>query len=158
MPFDIAAIFTLGNTEEQCLFALRRILEAEGRMPDLYILHGETKVDGSPAPAESVGRLKTSLDALGVLRSEWKPTDAFSLDACMRDASELTALAAARPYIKVYLGITGGTNPMVAALFHAGMTALGDRAIPIYVRGQTGPSGLTQSIEMIRLTKSAPIH
>ena len=133
-----AAIFSLGNTHEGCRFALDWILQREQSPLDVYVLYGE-------AASGQTG--KTPSDALGALTGDptlaskvnwverWA-THAFSIDRAYSRAVELMRGVASAGYPRVYVGITGGSNTMVAAVFHAAMMELSGEVIPIYVQGK----------------------
>ena len=150
-----AAIFSLGNTHGACRFAIDWILARELAPLDVYVLFGE------PASGQSGA---TPIDALHLLtadpelaaRVHWAEqwaTQAFSIDRVYSRAVEMMRKIASVGYPRVYVGITGGSNTMVAAVFHAAMNELSGEVIPIYVQGKPGENSQT-SIEVSEGTRT----
>jgi hypothetical protein len=137
MNSRVAAVFTLGNTHGGCEYALRWIAKECGDSFDVYFLYGKP-FPGQPPP--------TPLDAWSTMRGmpefarlgweEAESTAAASIDASYHDAMKLIRRVNERGYARVYIGITGGTNAMVATLFHAAMTELQGEVVPLYVQGK----------------------
>jgi len=62
----------------------------------------------------------------------------FDLSLAYSDVREFIAEIAARGYDRVYVGITGATNPIVTSLFQAAMSYLTCEVVPVYVRSREG--------------------
>ena len=58
------------------------------------------------------------------------------MSVAYNEVKAIVAGIADRNYDRVYVGITGATNPIVASLFQATMAYLSSEVIPIYVQGR----------------------
>ena len=134
-----AAIFSLGNTHQGCRFALDWILQREEPPLDVYVLYGEPAPGQPPPTPVDALHLLTADSTLGPGKVHWAEqwaTHAFSIDRAHARAVDLMRKVASVGYARVYVGITGGSNTMVAAVFHAAMNELSGEVIPIYVQGK----------------------
>lgn len=151
---EVAAVFSVGTTAGGCEFALRWILNERQDHPEIYFFYGEAERGQNSAPLSAVHSLLSNSEFANLPRGEQQATHAFSLDRAYADAVELVRKIESRGYRRVYLGITGGTNPMVAAVFHAALAELTGEVIPVYVQGSQGPGGQPQSIEVVTGARS----
>jgi hypothetical protein len=76
------------------------------------------------------------------------PVSSFSIDQAYAEALELMQEINSRGFKRVYVGPTGGSNLMAAALFHAAMTELTGEVIPVYTQGKPTEAG-QQSIAFV---------
>ena len=147
----VAAVFCVGRTTGACEFALDEILAREAGSVHVYLFYGEPAEGQVDSPVAAVARLHARPLGARVVFEVSRSTQAYSLDRAYSTALDFVREIQGRSYDRVYLGITGGTNPMIAALFHAGMIELHGDVIPIYVQSKplTQSGGEQQSIEFI---------
>jgi hypothetical protein len=148
-PTKIAAVFSVGQTPGGCEFALNWLLRETTDRPELFFFYGHGEAGQTPSPLKAVGTLLDHVAFQGLKRGGEQATNAFSLDRAYVDALEFVRRIEARGFERVYVGITGGTNPMVAALFHAAMSELTCEVIPLYVQAVPTADGKQESIELI---------
>lgn len=86
------------------------------------------------------------------------PIDTFDLSAAYPTARATVRSMASEHYARVYVGITGGTNPLVASIFHTAMAYLGTEVVPIYAQGkglETQRTFVAPDIRLAVLTEEA---
>lgn len=141
MSERVAAIFTLGSTVGGCEFALRSIRREFGDACDLYFLYGKPfEGQREPTPVTALAELRRMAEFEGMRWMETVNTDGASIDHSYKDAVKLIRKVNEGGYSRVYVGVTGGTNAMVAALFHAAMSELRGDVVPLYVQGRENVS------------------
>src|SRR5258708_7452285 len=145
----VAAVFSFGNTEGGCEFALRWILSEAKQLPHLFFFYGNAAAGQTQSPLSAVHKILTNPEFAHLPRGGERSTNAYSLDRSYVDALDLVRIIQADGFDRVYVGITGGTNPLVAALFHAAMSELTCEVIPVYVQAKPSPEGPQTSIELI---------
>lgn len=134
----VAVVLSVGGTSGGAQFALQAVLEKEKLNPDVYLVYGEPFLGQQPpTPHDAVTALRNAFPAIIVAEKSVNGTS-FE-DTYSRITAVLTAVVE-RNYDRVYLGITGGTNVMVGALFHAGLERLHGEVIPLYVQGKGAQS------------------
>ena len=146
---QVAVVFSVGNTEGGCEFALRWILREAQSNPHLFFFYGHAAPGQTQSPLSAVHKILANPEFSALPRGGECATNAYSLDRAYSDSIEFVRTIESRGFTRVYIGITGGTNPMVAALFHAAMNELTCEVIPIYVQAVPASGGTQNSIELI---------
>jgi hypothetical protein len=135
-----AAVFPVGQTEGGCVAGIREILRREAPLAEplrVYLLHGVLAVgQAPPAPGEVARRVASTDFGHAVEYPLIAPVDSFDLEAAYATAREAMGQIAAARYDRVYVGITGGANPLVASVFHTAVTYLEAEVVPIYAQGR----------------------
>ena len=128
-----AAIFTVGTSVGGTPEAITEVLkqEPQHRVLNIYLLHGQ-KGDDNKNPREFVQEIKSHFADCHL---QWHPDREIPSFDFKRTWEEMRAIISEidkKDYDRVYVGITGGTNPMVASLFQAAMTYLNTQVVPVY--------------------------
>jgi hypothetical protein len=132
----VAALFPVGQTDGGCLAAIREILTREESL-DIYLLHGVLAPGQSPPDPSDVAKMIAVTDfGCRVLCRLLAPINTFDLSSAYPTARETVQRIASEHYDRVYVGITGGANPLVASVFHSAMTYLSTEVVPIYAQGR----------------------
>jgi HEPN domain-containing protein len=132
----VAGLFPVGQTEGGCLAAIRKILEGEESL-EAYLLHGELAPGQKPPDPEEVARRISMEDFGGRVRyREVAAIDTFDLSGAYSKARAVVGALAKERYDRVYVGITGGTNPLVASVFHTALSYVEGEVVPIYAQGK----------------------
>jgi len=131
-----AALFPVGTTAGGCISAIRGVLSREESL-EVFILHGVLAPgQGPPDPADMAREIKGTDFGHPVSWKLTAPIDTFDLSSAYQTARETVRTIATERYDRVYVGITGGANPLVASVFHAALTYLDAEVVPIYVQGK----------------------
>lgn len=147
-----AALFPVGQTEGGCIAAIQETLLRE-ELLHVYLLHGVLAPGQSPPDPSVVARRIAAADFDG--RVSYRlviPIDSFNPSSAYLTARETIRSVAAEHYDRVYVGITGGANPMVVSLFHAALAYLGTEVVPIYAQAKGIETERIFIAEDIRLT------
>jgi len=132
----VAALFPVGQTEGGCIAAIREILAREESL-NIYLLHGVLAPGQSfPDPSDIAKQIAATDFGCRVSYQLLAPINTFDLSSAYPTARATVRSMAAEHYDRVYVGITGGANPLVASIFHAAMTYLGTEVVPIYAQGK----------------------
>jgi len=132
----VAALFPVGQTDGGCLAAIREILAREESL-DIYLLHGVLAPgQGPPDPAGVAKQIAASDFDRRVSCRLLAPINTFDLSSAYPTARATVRAIASEHYDRVYVGITGGANPLVASVFHTVMTYLSTEVVPIYAQGK----------------------
>jgi hypothetical protein len=133
---NVAALFPVGTTEGGCIAAIREILTREESV-NVYLLHGVLAPDqGARDPADVAKQVTSMHFGDRVSFRLIAPINAFDLSSAYRTARATIHSIASEHYDRVYVGITGGANPLVASVFHSAMTYLGTEVVPIYAQAR----------------------
>lgn len=133
----VAAVFPIGQTAGGCIAAINDILARESSL-EVYLVHGILEPDQNPPnPADVALEISQSFDAR-VRFASLRPMPTFEISASYPVAREVLRGINEQRYVRVYIGITGGANPLVASLFHAALAYLDTEVIPVYAQGK-GP-------------------
>lgn len=128
-----AAIFPVGTSIGGCPDAIKHILKTESVL-DVYLLAGTQAAADAADPQRFVEQIRNEISLPGVSRVACETVEAFNLSETYSDIRGYIAQIAALDYERVYVGITGGTNPMNASLFQAAMAYLRLEVVPMYVQ------------------------
>ncbi|HEY7388792.1 MAG TPA: hypothetical protein VH640_09800 [Bryobacteraceae bacterium] len=132
----VAALFPVGQTKGGCIAAIEQILTREEAL-NIYLLHGILAPGQNPPDPSDVAKQISATDfGRPVSYRLIAPIDTFDLSSAYAAARATVRSMAAEQYDRVYVGITGGANPLVASVFHSAMTYLGTEVVPIYVQGK----------------------
>jgi hypothetical protein len=135
-----AAVFTVGTSTGGAPAAISEVLNQMNQLPEdhtlhVYLLHGE-KGNDDKDPKKFAEEIKSQLTDSQI---QWQPirqVPSFDFERTWPLMRKIISEIAEASYDYVYVGITGGTNPMVASLFHAAMTYLDTRVVPVYTQSQ----------------------
>lgn len=131
----VAALFTIGITDGGCSAAIAEIVKREKSL-EVHLLYGKRGAPDAPDPMETVERIKSSVYDAGVTWASSGPVEPFDLSKTYDGIRRFMSQIAACSYDRVYLGITGGTNPMVTSLFQTAMAYLSCEVIPLYAQAR----------------------
>lgn len=130
-----AAIFPVGTSTGGAPDAIRLILETESAL-DVYLLPGKPGDPGTADPKLSIQQIRNEISHPGVNWIICEAVEPFDVSETYGQIRERIARIADHDYERVYVGITGGSNPMIASLFQLAMTYLRAQVVPLYVQGQ----------------------
>ncbi len=134
MDRAVAAIFSIGASLGGAPYALEKLLEDETAL-HVYLLYGEPAPTQKEDPASVCAALRNDPRFEKVSFKRTCSVRPFDPDLAYQDILQIVREVRDEGYQRVYLGITGGTKPMVAALFHLGMTELTCEVLPVYTQG-----------------------
>lgn len=133
----VAAVFPIGQTAGGCVAAINDILVRESSL-EVYLVHGILEPGQSPPnPADVALEISQSFDSR-IRFASVRPMPTFEISAAYPVAREILRGINQQRYLRVYVGITGGANPLIASLFHAALAYLDTEVIPVYAQGK-GP-------------------
>ncbi len=155
---NVAALFPVGTTDGGCIAAIREILTREESV-NVYLLHG-VLAPGQAArdPADVAKQVTSAHFGDRVSFRLVDPIDTFDLSSAYRTARATVHRIASEHYDRVYVGITGGANPLVASVFHSAMTYLGTEVVPVYAQAkglETEKVFVAQDIRLAVLAEQA---
>lgn len=130
----VAAIFPIGTSIGGCPAAIAEILKSESAL-EVYLIFGKRAAMDADDPADTVMRIKESIRDERVTWRDCVAVDAHKFAQTYEQTRAAIARIAEENYDRIYVGITGGTNPMVAALFQAA-AYLPSQLIDIYVQSR----------------------
>src|SRR5262249_35929704 len=120
----VAAIFPVGTSVGGAPDAIKHILETEPAL-DVYLLPGKPgDAEDAKDPRLFVNEIRNKISTPNVHWIDCEAVEAYDLAESYRRIREWIAAFAGHDYERVYVGITGGTNPMNASLFQAAMAYL----------------------------------
>src|SRR5207253_2975147 len=117
-----AAVLSVGASAGGLKYAIETILDREKNgTVDIYLIYGRPFPGQHwPSPIQVIDTVCTDA-RFEKARFHSAETDPISFDHCHRAISDIIKKVVAAEYEHVYLGITGGTNVMVATLYQIGM-------------------------------------
>lgn len=131
----IAAIFPIGTSVGGCPDAIVEILKEEPAL-DVHLLYGNPGAPGAPDPKSIVEQIKGDVCDERVNWRSSQAVEAYDMSETYAQIRAFVEGVAERKYDRVYVGITGATNSMVASLFQAAIACVPCRVIPIYVQAR----------------------
>ena len=131
----VAALFTIGITDGGCSAAIREIVKCE-KFVDVFLLYGKRSAPDAPDPMETIIRIRGDAYDGRITWSSHGPVEPFDLSTTYDEIRRFIEQIATSSYDRVYLGITGGTNPMVTSLFQTAMAYLSCEVIPVYAQAR----------------------
>ncbi|MBV8845016.1 MAG: hypothetical protein JO307_19595 [Bryobacterales bacterium] len=133
----VAAIFPVGTSVGGCPDALSAILTTESAV-DVYLVHGDRGAPDAVHPKDSVDQIRKSIDDPRINWAGCRELDPFDFLRTYEQIRAFIGEIAGKEYDRVYVGITGGTNPMSASLFQTAMAYLPTQVMPMYVKAKDG--------------------
>jgi hypothetical protein len=130
-----AAIFPIGTSIGGCPDAIAEILKEESAL-EVYLLCGNRGAPDAPDPRDFAAQIKESIRDERVTWAQFQAVEPFDMSVTYAQVRAFVAGISGRNYDRVYVGITGATNPVVASLFQAAMAYLSCQVIPIYVQAR----------------------
>jgi hypothetical protein len=131
----IAAIFPVGTSTGGCPDAIAEILKTEPAV-EVYLLYGGRAAPNASDPKDSVEQIRTSICDARVSWAECRLVDPYHFSETYAQIRTFMTGIVERKYDRVYVGITGGTNPMTASLFQIAMAYLPAEVVPMYVQAR----------------------
>ncbi len=131
----VAALFTIGITDGGCSATIGEIVKREKSL-DVFLFYGKRGAPDAPDPMETVTRIKDGVYDGRITWSSLGPVEPFDLSTTYDEIRRSIGHIATSGYDRVYLGITGGTNPMVTSLFQTAMAYLSCEVIPVYAQAR----------------------
>lgn len=129
----VAAIFPVGASVGGAPDAIRQILKMESEL-DVYLLPGKQGASNTADPQLFVDQIRSSIFPPGINWIECEAVDPFNLYQTYNQVRDLVGQIAGRDYVRVYVGVTGGTNPMTVSLFQTAIAYLRMEVVPLYVQ------------------------
>jgi hypothetical protein len=131
----VAAVFPIGTSDGGCPVAIAEILKREASV-EVHLLYGKRVAPDAPDPKDIAEQIKESIRDQRVSWASCQPVEPFDLSEAYTQVRVLVAGIAGRNYDRVYVGITGATNPVVTSLFQTAMAYLSCQVLPIYVQAR----------------------
>jgi hypothetical protein len=131
----VAALFSVGISDGGCPAAIGEILKLEESL-DVHVLYGKRGAPDAADPKETAARIREGVCDQRVRWTSSQPVEPFDLSKAYDEVRAFVAGIAAQNYDRVYVAITGGTNPMVTSLFQTAMAYLSCEVLPIYVQAR----------------------
>jgi hypothetical protein len=131
----VAALFPIGTSDGGCPVAIAEILKNEPSL-EVYILYGKRAAPDAVDPKDVVERIQESIRDQRVTWAGCQPVEPFDLSDAYTQVRTFVAGISQRNYDRVYVGITGATNPVVTSLFQTAMAYLSCQVLPIYVQAR----------------------
>jgi hypothetical protein len=131
----VAALFPIGTSDGGCPVAIAEILKSEPRV-EVYLLYGKRAAPDALDPKDVVERIQVSIRDPRVMWGDSQSIEPFDLSEAYTQVRTFVAGIAEKNYARVYVGITGGTNPVVTSLFQTAMSYLTCQVLPIYVQAR----------------------
>jgi hypothetical protein len=136
----VGAIFPIGTSIGGCPDGITEIMKEESSL-DVHVLCGNRGAPDAANPMDVFEQIKESIRDSRVTWVACQPVEPFDMSETYAQVRSFVAGIAERNYDRVYVGITGATNPVVTSLFQTAMAYLSCPVIPIYViRVQNRPS------------------
>jgi hypothetical protein len=136
----LAAIFPVGTSVGGAPDAIREILSQAPEL-DVYLLYGEPgrppgeRATPYPTPQEAAEEIRRQVPDPRVVWGQSRMVPSFEFPATYEEFRKFIREIGGK-YDRIYVGVTGGTNPMVASLFQASMAYLKGEVVPIYVQAK----------------------
>ncbi|HLI82702.1 MAG TPA: hypothetical protein VKV17_02225 [Bryobacteraceae bacterium] len=131
----VAAIFAVGTSVGGTPDAIAAILKDEASL-DVYLLYGNQASSDSADPKRFVEEIKNGIQDVRVTWAMCQAVEPFDMSQTYRQVRTFINGLAQRSFGRVYVGITGGANPIVASLFQTAMAYLSCQVIPVYVQAK----------------------
>ena len=131
----VAALFPIGTSDGGCPAAIAEILKDEPSL-EVHILYGKRAAPDAVDPKDVVKRIQESIRDQRVTWMGCHPVEPFDLSEAYMQVRTFVAGISERNYNRVYIGITGATNPIVTSLFQTAMAYLSCHVLPIYVQAR----------------------
>jgi hypothetical protein len=135
----VAAIFPVGTSVGGAPDAIAEILGQEPAL-DVHLLYGEPgnaptgpKPRIFSEPKEAVEEIRRQVQDARIRWGECRMVHSFEFATTYQEVRKFISEIGDK-YDRVYIGITGGTNPMNSSLFQASMAYLRAEVVPIYVQ------------------------
>ena len=129
----VAAIFPIGTSVGGAPDAIRQILGKESGL-DVYLLPGRQGASNTPDPESFAQQVRDSISDRVINWVLCEAIEPFDLGRTYSQIRTELERIAQRGYERVYVGVTGGTNPMNVSLFQAAMAYLHTEVVPLYVQ------------------------
>ncbi len=131
----VAAIFPIGTSVGGAPDAIKQVLEKESGL-DVYLLPGEQGAPNTPDPQLFAEQIRDSISHSGINWISCDAVEPFDLQKTYSQIRSQLDKVAKHAYERVYVGVTGGTNPMNVSLFQAAMAYLHTEVVPLYVQAR----------------------
>jgi hypothetical protein len=131
----VAALFPIGTSDGGCPVAIAEILKDEVSL-EVHILYGKRAAPDAVDPKDVVERIQESISDQRVTWAGCHLVEPFNLSEAYTQIRTFVAGIAERDYDRVYVGITGATNPVVTSLFQTAMAYLSCHVLPICVQAR----------------------
>ena len=131
----VAALFPVGTSVGGCPDSIAEILKEETTL-DVHLLYGNHGAPDAADPHDFAVQIRESIRDARVTWAPFQAVEAYDMSVTHAQVRAFVAGLSERNYERVYVGITGGSNPMVASLFQTSMAYLPCQVIPIYVQAR----------------------
>jgi hypothetical protein len=131
----VAALFPIGTSDGGCPVAIGEILKEEPAI-DVYLLYGTRGAADAPDPKDFVARIVEAVTDKRVTWAGNQEVEPFRFSEAYLQIRAFVASIAEKQYDRVWVGITGGSNPVVTSLFQTAMAYLACQVVPIYVQAR----------------------
>jgi len=131
----VAAIFPVGTSVGGCPDSIAEILKEEPAL-DVHLLYGNRGAPDAPDPHDFARQIRASIDDEHVTWAPFQAVEAYDMSVTYTQVRAFVAGVSEQNYGRVYVGVTGGTNPMVASLFQTAMAYLSCQVIPVYLQAR----------------------
>lgn len=130
-----AAIFPIGTSIGGCPDAIAEILKEESAL-EVHVLYGNPSAPDAPDPRDFAAQIRESIHDERVTWAQFQAVEPFDMSVTYAQVRAFVAGISEQNYGRVYVGVTGGTNPMVASLFQTAMAYLSCQVIPVYLQAR----------------------
>lgn len=131
----VGALFPVGTSDGGCLAAITEILKNEPSL-EVHILYGKRGAPDAEDPKDFVERIKASICDPRVSWTTSQAIEPFNLSEAYVQVRAFVSGISEWGYDRVYVGITGASNPIVTSLFQTAMAYLPCHVLPIYVQAR----------------------
>lgn len=131
----VGAIFPVGTSIGGCPDAITEILKEESSL-EVHLLYGNRGAPDAADPMDVAEQIKESIRDQRVTWAGRQAVEPFDMSDTYTQVRAFVAGIAERDYDRVYVGITGATNPVVTSLFQTAMAYLSCHVIPVYVQAR----------------------
>jgi hypothetical protein len=131
----VGAIFPIGTSIGGCPDAITEILKEESSL-EVHLLYGNRGAPDAADPMDVAEQIKESIRDQRVTWAGRQAVEPFDMSDTYTQVRAFVAGIAERDYDRVYVGITGATNPVVTSLFQTAMAYLSCHVIPVYVQAR----------------------
>ena len=129
------AIFPVGTSIGGCPDAIAEILKSELSL-EVHLLYGERGAADAPDPKEFCEQIQGQVTDPRVTWAASRQISPFEFSTTYQQVREFISELRQREIGRVYIGVTGGTNPMCVSLFQTAMAYLPAEVIPVYVQAR----------------------
>lgn len=131
----VGAIFPIGTSTGGCPDAITEILKEESSL-EVHALYGNRGAPDAADPMDVVEQIRETIRDQRVTWVGCQAVEPFDMSETYAQVRSFVAGIAERNYDRVYVGITGATNPVVTSLFQTAMAYLPCHVIPVYVQAR----------------------